>query len=265
MGEPTTQQNWITQYDPASWVIAAIGSVLGVSGLAYVITHPEPMAVWLTELALVSLPAAAIVAGGYWVGNHQLPHENKRNIARWCLAGAVVSGLLVIGYIGAERIGGETILNPELLVVFGALGGSLVALFASISTERRHLERTIATDDHRRLDDLRAAPFSAEAQAFAELALDTRSWHVIRVLRLSEGPLGVEKVASRIAAVEDTDERDVHLDLVHVRLPKLTDRNLITYRSGIGIVEPNDRITTVADAGDELSAAGEKIAPKEND
>lgn len=263
MGEPTTQQNGITQYDPASWLIAALGSVLGVSGLAYVITHPEPMAVWLTELALVSLPAGAIVAGGYWVGKHQLPREDKWNIARWCLAGAVVSGLLVVGYIGAEQIGGETILNPELLVILGALGGSLVALFASISAERRYLETAIATDSHRQRDSLKAAPFSAEAQVFAELALDTRSWHVIHALRVSEGPLGIEKIASRIAAIEEIDEQDAYLDLVHVRLPKLTDRNLVTYHSDIAIVELNDRIAAVADASDELSAAGEELALKE--
>ncbi|MDG5821714.1 hypothetical protein [Natronococcus sp. A-GB7] len=264
MGEPTTQQNWITQYDSASWLIAAIGSVLGVSGLAYVITHPEPMAVWLTELALVSLPAAAIVSGGYWVAKHRLPREEKWNIAKWCLAGAVVAGLLVVGYIGAEQIGGETVLNPELLVILGALGGSLVALFASVSTERRYLETTVTADNHLQLDSLDTEPFSAEAQAFAELALDTRSWNVIHALRLSEGPLGIEKIASQIAAIEETDEQDVYLDLVHVRLPKLTDRNLITYHSDIDIVELSDRIGAVADASDELSAAGEKVALKES-
>ncbi|MFU8868108.1 hypothetical protein, partial [Natronococcus sp.] len=179
MGEPVAQRDRITQYDPASWLITATGLVLGVSGLAYVITHPEPMAVWLTELALVSLPAAAIVYGGYWVANQQLPRKEKWSIAKWSLVGAVVVGVLVVGYIGAERIAGETILNPELLVVLGALGGSFVALFTSISAERRYLEATVATEGRIRSDDLKAAPFSAEAQAFAELALDTRSWYVV--------------------------------------------------------------------------------------
>jgi hypothetical protein len=56
----------------------------------------------------------------------------------------------------------------------------------------------------------------------------------------------------------------VSLDLVHVRLPKLIDQNLITYHSDIDTAKLNDRITTVADASDELSAASEKLVLNEN-
>jgi hypothetical protein len=261
MGGPATQQNLNVQYDPASWVVAAVGVLLGLAGLTYVATHPEPLAVWTSEFALVSLPAAAIVYGSYWIAAHQLPTQERWTIAKWCLGGAVTTALILLGYIGAERIAGETILNPELLVILGALGGGLVAVFAAIAAEQNHLNVANSPGGDTRLTDTN--PISAEAQTFAKLALDTRSWYVIQSLRLSDGPLGVETIASQIAAVKGIDTQEAYIDLIHVRLPKLADEHLIMYYPEVETVELSDRITTVADASEELSAAGRKLAPSE--
>lgn len=263
MGGSATQQDLNVQYDPASWVVAAVGVLLGLTGLTYVATHPEPLAVWATEFALVSLPAAAIVYGSYWIATHQLPIQERWTIAKWCLGGAVTAALLLLGYIGAERIAGETILNPELLVILGALGGGFVALFSAIAAEQNHLNVATNPGGETRLIEAETEPVSAEAQTFAKLALDTRSWYVIQSLQLSDGPLGVETIASQIAAVEGIDTQDAYIDLIHVRLPKLTDENLIMYHPEVETVEFSDRITTVADASEELSAAGRKLAPPE--
>lgn len=263
MSKANAQQDMNVQYDSASWVVTAIGVLLGISGIAYLATHPEPLAVWTTELALIGGPAAAIVYGGYWIAAHQLPKENKWTIAKWSLAGSVIAAVLLVGYISAEWFAGETVLNPELVVILGALGGALIALFSAISTERNHLDVAISTEKETRLIEADTEPVSAEAQTFAKLALDTRSWYVIHALQLSEGPLGVETIAAQIAAIEGTDAQDVHVDLIHTRLPKLADEDLIRHHSEIGIVELSDRIGTVANASEELFAAGKKLVPQE--
>lgn len=150
-----------------------------------------------------------------------------------------------------------------MLVILGALGGGLVALFAAIAAEQNHLNVAISPGGDARLIEADTNPVSADAQTFAKLALDTRSWYVIQSLQLSEGPLGVETIASQIAAVEGIDTQNAYIDLVHVRLPKLTDENLIMYHPEVETVELRDRVTTVADTSEELSTAGRKLAPLE--
>jgi hypothetical protein len=257
MGGSATQQDTNVQYDPASWVVTAVGMVLGLAGLTYVATHPEPLVAWTAEFVLVSLPAATIIYGGYWIATHQLPTQERRTIAKWCLGGSATAALILLGYIGAERIAGETILNPELLVILGALGGGLVALFSAIAAERNHLNIAISSDRDNRLIEADTDPVSAEARTFAKLVLDTRSWYVVQLLQHSNGPLGVETIASQIAAVEQIDTQEAYLDLIHVRLPKLADEHLIVYHPEVETVELNDRATTIADASEELSAAGQ--------
>jgi hypothetical protein len=261
MGGSATQQDIGVQYDPAAWVVTAVGVLLGLGGLTYVATHPEPLAVWTTEFALVSFPAAAIVYGGYWIAAHQLPTQERWTIAKWCLGGAVTAALLLLGYIGAEQIAGETILNPELLVILGALSGGFVALFSAIAAERNHLDVAISTDS--KAQQIETDPVSADAQTFAKLALDLRSWYVIQSLRLSDGPLGVETIASQIAAAEGVDDREAYIDLVHVRLPKLANEGLVVYSPEVETVDLTDRIVAVVDASKELSAAGQALRPRE--
>ncbi|WP_255171301.1 DUF7344 domain-containing protein [Natrononativus amylolyticus] len=260
MGVNNTQGFLNVQYDSASWLVTAVGLVLGIVGVAYLVTHPEPLVVWAIELVLVSGPAAAIVYGGYWIAAHQVPRGDGWNIAKWCLAGTVVAAVLLLGYVSAERIGGATVLNSELLVLLGALGGGTVSLFAAISNERRHLDVALDTEGNE-LVDAGAAPFSADAQAFAELAAETRSWYVIRALELAEGPLGVESLAAQIATLEETDAQQVQIELVHSRLPKLAADGLVHYDPDVDVVRSGDRVPVVIQASDELAIAGDNVTP----
>ncbi|WP_306055532.1 DUF7344 domain-containing protein [Natronococcus wangiae] len=264
MGKSITQHDSSIQYDSASWLVTFVGVLLGASGLAYVMTHPEPLTVWTTELALVSLPAAAIVYGGYWIAASQMSKEKEWNIAKWCLIGAVVAAVLLFGYSSAERFGGATVIDPWLLIILGALGGGFVALFSAISTERQYLTAAIGTGQERRLIEEGVEPLSAEAQTFAELAADTRSWYVVWALQLAENPLGIETIAEQIAANEGTDTQNVYVDLIHVRLPKLADEGLIRYHEDVETVElSSERAVAVANASKELSATGEQLASAE--
>lgn len=263
MGVNNTQGRLNVRYDPASWLVTAVGVVLGIAGLTYLITHPEPLIVWTAELALVSGPAAAIVYGGYWLAAHQLPNEDSWNIAKWCLGGTSVAALLLLSYVSAEQFGGEAVVDPELLVILGALSGGVVSLFAVISNERRHLDIALDTGDERRLVEEGVSTFSDDARAFATLAADTRSWYVIRAVKLAEDPLAVETIATQIATREETGTQDVYIDLIHHYLPKLSDEGLIHYEPDIDVVRPGDRLHAVVTASEELSVAGGQLTTSE--
>ncbi|WP_174811848.1 DUF7344 domain-containing protein [Salinadaptatus halalkaliphilus] len=263
MGVNDTQGRLKVRYDPASWLITAIGVVLGIAGLMYLVTHPEPLVVWMTELALVGGPAAAIVYGGYWLAAHQLPDGDGWNIAKWCLVGTSVAALLLLGYVSAEQFGGEAVINPELLVILGALSGGVVSLFGTISNERQHLDIALDTGDKKRLAKEGIDPFSDDAQAFATLATDTRSWYVIRAVTLAEEPLGAETIANQIATREETDTQEVYIDLIHHRLPKLAGEGLIHYEPDVNVIWPGDRLPAVVTASEELSVAGEQFTTSE--
>jgi hypothetical protein len=253
MSETIKHRGKSIQYDSASWLVTAVGLLLGSAGLAYVITHSAPMAAWVLELVLISIPAIAIVYGGYWIAAHQVPKEDRWSIAKWCLSGAVIAASLLFGYIGAEQMAGETVIDPELLVILGALGGALAALSSAISAERHHLNIAISTGDEYQLVTADIEPFSANAQAFTRLAVDTRSRYLIRSLQLAERPLDVESIADQIAIIEGTDTHEVYTDLIHNHLPKLADGNLIRYDSDDGMVQLGDQVATVANASEELS------------
>ncbi|WP_312908512.1 DUF7344 domain-containing protein [Natronosalvus caseinilyticus] len=262
MGANTTRESLNVRYDLASWLVTAVGIVLGIAGVAYLVAHPEPITTWGIELVLVSAPAAAIVYGGYWIAAHEVPRSDGWNIAKWCLTGTVVAAVLLFGYVSAEQIGGTTVLDSKLLALLGALGGGAVSLFAAISNERRHLDVALGTDANR-LVAAGAESFSADAQAFAELAADTRSWYVIRALGLAEEPLGVESLATQIATLEETDPQKVRTDLVHSRLPKLAAGGLIHYEPDVDVVWPGDRLPSVIQASEELSTVSETIISTE--
>ncbi|SIR60232.1 DUF7344 domain-containing protein [Natronorubrum thiooxidans] len=255
-----TLKHAITQYDAPSWLVTAIGVLLGATGIGYVFAHPEPVPVWMFEVALVSIPAASIVYGGYWVATQQLSRSDSWRIATWCLVGGGVAGALLIGYIIAERVGGGTFIEPGELVILGVLGGTVVSLYTAILNERHHSATAIGTVDERQIIDMGNEPLSQDAQLLAELVVDTRSWTVLRLLSMAEEPLGLETLVERIAAVENTDQTEVYVDLAHVRLPKLETEGLVRYESDIEVVHLSDRFTRVANANEELARKGRQLS-----
>ncbi|NKE37926.1 hypothetical protein GWG54_19425 [Natronococcus sp. JC468] len=261
MGVNDVHDGLNVRYNPASWFVTAIGVVLGIAGLTYLITHPEPLIVLGTELVLIGGPVAAIVYGGYWLAAHQLPDGGRWNIAKWCLGGTGVAALLFLGYANAEQFGGGTVIDPALLIILGALSGGVVSLFAAISNERQHLN--LDTGEKKRLVEEGVEPFSDDAQTFATLVADARSWDVIRAVKLAEEPLGVEVIATQIAAREETDIHDVHIDLIHRLLPKLADERLIHYEPDVDVVWSGERLDAVVTASEELSVAGEQLTTSE--
>jgi hypothetical protein len=250
----------LEQYDAPSWSVTIVGVLFAVTGIAYLLTHPAPISVWAIELALVSVPAAGIIYGGYWVATRQLRLADRWSIATWGVVGGVVAGLLIAVYVRTEQAGGTAVADAELLVLIGAMTGTAVSLFAAISNERRHLPSEFGTVDERQLQTVESKPLSADARVAADLLSDTRSWHVLRVLSLVERPLGVETVAERVATIEGAAPDDVYVDLLHARLPKLEANGLIRYESDVGVVHPTERIETVANASEELTPAGQTVS-----
>jgi SAM-dependent methyltransferase len=104
-------------------------------GLAHLLTHPEPLSVWVVEGVLVVAPAALIVYGGRWIATRSLNRADRWIVAGWALGGAGVAVGLVAGYVLSEQLSGGLVTESGQLLVFGALGGSLVALLAVISTQ----------------------------------------------------------------------------------------------------------------------------------
>jgi hypothetical protein len=130
-----------------AWIVTALGIGLGVIGLAHVITHPEPLPVWILEGVLVTATAAIIVYGGYWIATHSLGRTDRWIVAGWTLCGAAVAVAFVAGFVLSERLSGGLVTEAGQLLIFGALGGSVVALLAVISTQRRHHVPTVARPD----------------------------------------------------------------------------------------------------------------------
>lgn len=255
MGNIVKQSQPGVQYDVSSGLVTAVGAVLGLVGLAYVLSHPEPLSTWVVELVLVTVPSAAAVYGGYWTARYAAG-EDSWAIAKWYLTGTLVAGALFSLYVSAEFLGGTTIVNSEFLILLGAIGGGVLTLFAAISTNRSRLADLEIIGEVGELPDTLPA---SDARAFARLAVDSRSWHVVHALALAEGPLGVETVADRIAAVEGAEPWTVHVDLVHARLPKLADEGVIHYDTDAAVVRPSDRIADVVEASKELCAAGDHL------
>ncbi|WP_331233233.1 methyltransferase [Natronorarus salvus] len=125
-------------YDTPAWVVTVLGLCLGSLGLAYLITHPEPLWIWVLEGLLVVTPAAIIVYGGYWIATHSPNRVDRWIVAGWALGGGGIAVALVVGYVLSEQLSGGLVTEFEQLVLFGALGGSVTALLAVISTQRRY-------------------------------------------------------------------------------------------------------------------------------
>jgi drug/metabolite transporter (DMT)-like permease len=123
------------RYDTPPWSLTAVGLVFAITGIVYLLTHPTSPGVWVVELALVSVPAAGIVYGGYWVATRQLRRIDQWSIVTQALVGGVVAGLLIAVYAQAEQAGGTAVADAELLVLLGTVSGTAVSLFS-------HFERT---------------------------------------------------------------------------------------------------------------------------
>jgi hypothetical protein len=260
------------RYDTPSWSLTVVGLVFAITGIVYLLTHPPSPGVWVVELVLVSVPAAGIVYGGYWVATRQLRRIDQWSIVTRALVGGVVAGLLIAVYARAEQAGGTAVADAELLVLLGTATGTAISLFAATSNARRHLQSEpspfdnqplrseLSSFDDRQFQPVAPEPLSANARIAAELLADTRSWRVLRVLASTPRPLDVETIAERVAPVETTDIDHIVTDLVHVRLPKLEAKGLIRYEPDEGIVRPTERIDAVSNASVELDAVGRALS-----
>lgn len=138
MSQTRNRPGPVAQYDTPAWIVTVLGLGLGLLGLAYLLTHPEPLAIWILEGVLVVVSSAIIVYGGYWIATHPLDRADRWIVAGWAIAGAVIADVFVAGYVLSEQFSGGLVTESAQLVLFGALGGSLVALLAVISVQHRY-------------------------------------------------------------------------------------------------------------------------------
>jgi hypothetical protein len=138
MARLTSRLGPVADYDTPAWIVTALGVGLGLIGIVYLLANPEPLSVWVLEGVLVVTSAAIMVYGGYWITTYSLDYADRWIVAGWALGGGAIAVALVAGYVLSERFSGGLVTEAGQLVLFGALGGSLVALLTAMSIERRY-------------------------------------------------------------------------------------------------------------------------------
>lgn len=122
-------------FDLPGRIITALGLSLGLLGVIYLATHPEPLPVWVLEGTIVAAPTACLAYGGHWITKRPSDRMDRWLAVAWTLGGAVITSAFVIGYVLSEQFGGAAVAEVGQLVLFGALGGALVGFLAVISTQ----------------------------------------------------------------------------------------------------------------------------------
>ena len=138
MAEQTHRLGSPGYYDTPVWVVTVLGMSLGAIGLIHMVFYPEPLPVWVLEGVFVIASAAIIVYGGYWIASHALDRTDRWIAAGWTVGGAAIAVAFSVGFILSEELSGGVITESGQLVIFAALGGSVVALLVVISTQRRY-------------------------------------------------------------------------------------------------------------------------------
>jgi len=117
-------------FDLPAGIVTAVGSTLGLLGIIYLVTHPEPLSIRVFEGAIVAGPTACLVYGGYWIATRSSERSDRRLAAGWTLASAVITG-----YVLSEQFGGAAVTEVQQLALFGASSGAFVAFFTVISIQ----------------------------------------------------------------------------------------------------------------------------------
>ncbi|MFU8866736.1 hypothetical protein [Natronococcus sp.] len=238
--------------DDATRTIVVAGIALGLGGLVHVYTDPEPTAVQILELLLVSVPAALIVYGGYWTASRRFSAAERWTVATWCLVGGLIGGALVSGFLFGESVTGDAVADGSLLFLIGLSTGGVVGLLGAMATRQSIPAFEDETGQFAREFELEA--LSPEARSLASVATSPYAWDALQAVLDADEPIGVETLAARIAALEGEPTESVRLELVHAQLPELADRGLVSWDAERGTVDATARLPAVVGAGEELSA-----------
>lgn len=116
--------------DVPTGITVGFGVMLGAIGMAYQLTHVDPLTLWVVEGALIAIPAGMIIALGVYLSRLDVPHRWR--IAGLALLGSVVAAGFVIGYLFTEALNGASVHEAGRLLIHGALAGSLVVLLVAM-------------------------------------------------------------------------------------------------------------------------------------
>lgn len=164
----------ILDYDIPAWIVTAIGLGLGAASLGYLLTNPEPLSIWLIELVLVAVPVTGIVYSGYWITTTPFDRKDRWVVAIWALIGATIAAALAVGFLLSVSLDGEVVNDAVLHILVGTLTGSLVALLAVISAQRRYVGSFTAYSDDDQMTGTGTST-STDAASHASARTDTGS------------------------------------------------------------------------------------------
>jgi len=120
-------------FDLPVGTVTAVGLTLGLLGMIYLVTHPEPLLVWMFEGTIVAAPTACPIYGGHWLAARSSDRSDRWLAAGWTLSGAAITSTFVTGFVLGEQLGGVPVAETEQLALFGALSGAFVAFLTVVS------------------------------------------------------------------------------------------------------------------------------------
>lgn len=234
--------------------LQAVGLLLGGMGLLFMVSSPDPPALWIAEMVMaVGLPAVLIYAG-YWIGNRDFSPGERWTLARWSLGGLLVTTFFGNWILLRQGLEGGIVAEPIFLVLSSAAVGSVSGLVAGgahvASSSPRPSQRggirssetgepADTLSENARPTEARRDSEKLQAPTVAELVAvlsDRRRFSVVEILDDSgDSTVGLDELVDHLAEERAPEKaagesrRDVAISLHHHHLPKMSDVGIISY------------------------------------
>lgn len=235
--------------------LQAVGLLLGGMGLLFMVSSPDPPALWIAEMVMaVGLPAILIYAG-YWIGNRDFSSGERWTLARWSLGGLLVTSFFGNWILLRQGLEGGIVAEPIFLLLSSAAVGSVSGLVAGgahvASSSPRPSQRggirssetgepADTAPENARQTEARRDSEKLRASVVAELVAvlsDRRRLSVVEYLDDGgDSMVGLDELADYLVEEERTpgkaageSRRDVAISLHHHHLPKMSDVGIVSY------------------------------------
>lgn len=126
----------------AGWIILGYGVILVAAGPIRFAPQVS-LGVNAFQLALLEIPAIAVVYGGYWVQQSDFDPLDQRRILDWCGWGTLLIGGLTVGAVGRELLLGSSVPDLEFFLFLGVSAGAAGGLVFGVKDQytKRYADR----------------------------------------------------------------------------------------------------------------------------
>lgn len=215
-----------------AWTIEALGGSLAFVILVFLLTHPEPMSVWVLDLAVgLTFPVLLVYAG------YRLDTADLSPVDRWRVAGWTVFGFVLASGFGAwqtyRRLPESGIAEGAYLVLTVGALGALIGLFGSVGIlQARHSEPRSLLPLNIRFVGGTGTP------VVDEISVGRGEHHRLLLLQYlqqnSARWVSVDELTDYLAGETHSETTQkpravLRAELEHIHLPRLTDAGLVSY------------------------------------